>query len=176
MYILVVTGASGSGKTSAVRTLEARGVPGVGCFYFDSIGVPSPEAMQRDHDGGEQWQAWATRRWLLQLDQLDSTIRVAVLDAQTRPSFVESASAECRRRQVRTILLDCERSERERWLHTERGQPELATTEMALWAAYLRGQADALALRVVDTSRIDPIAVTNRLVEIIERLQSGEVK
>jgi RNase adaptor protein for sRNA GlmZ degradation len=172
MYILIVTGASGSGKTAAVRALEERRMPGVRCFYFDSIGVPLPDAMRREHGSGEQWQAWATRRWLLQLDQLDSTIRIAVLDAQTRPSFVDRAAAECLRRRVRTILLDCERGERERRLREERGQPELITTEMALWAAYLRGQADALALTVVDTSRIDSTAVTDRLAEIVGQLGS----
>jgi hypothetical protein len=46
--ILVVTGASGAGKTPAVRRLEARGRPGVRCFYFDSIGVPSEEVTLVD--------------------------------------------------------------------------------------------------------------------------------
>jgi hypothetical protein len=33
-----------------------------------------------------------------------------------------------------------------------RGQPELATEEMDGWAAYLRGQADALDVPVLDTT------------------------
>ena len=40
------------------------------------------------------------------------------------------------------------------------GGPELITSEMAAWAAYLRGQADALALPIVDKSRLDPAAAT----------------
>src|SRR5262245_34469603 len=42
--ILVVTGASGSGKTATVRALEARALPGVRCYYFDAVGVPAAES------------------------------------------------------------------------------------------------------------------------------------
>ena len=35
-----------------------------------------------------------------------------------------------------------------------RQQPELATPEMASWQSYLRGQADALGLPVLDTSEL----------------------
>jgi hypothetical protein len=174
MHILVVTGASGVGKTSAVRALEARDLPGVRCFYFDSIGVPTLEEMQREHGGGEQWQAWATQRWLLDLDQLDPAVRVAVLDGQTRPSYV-TAAAKTIRRSVRTVLLDCERSERERRLREGRDQPELITNGMAAWAAYLRGQADAFSLQVVDTSWLASQGVADRLAEIVGRLLAPAV-
>ena len=43
--MVVVTGASGSGKKATVRALEARGLSGVHCYYFDAVGVPSAEAM-----------------------------------------------------------------------------------------------------------------------------------
>ena len=85
--IIVVTGASGAGKTAAVRALESRSIPGVRCFQFDSIGVPSPETMQRDYGGGEGWQAAATGDWLERIGALPAAIRVAVLDGQTRPAL-----------------------------------------------------------------------------------------
>jgi hypothetical protein len=166
VHILVVTGASGVGKTTAVRAIEKRLLPGVRCFYFDSIGVPRPDVMQREHGNGEQWQAWATQWWLLELDKLDSAVRVAVLDGQTRPSFV-AAAARTICRSVHTILLDCGQSERERRLHKGRGQPELVTDEMNSWAAYLRGQADALALPIVHTTRLSPQAVADHLAEVV---------
>src|SRR5678816_270370 len=89
--IIVVTGASGAGKIVAVSALEARDVPGVQCFYFDSIGIPTADVMERDHGGPEGWQAWATNQWLARLAALGSGVRVAVLDAQTRPSTVFAA-------------------------------------------------------------------------------------
>src|SRR5207249_12226226 len=57
--ILVVTGAFGSGKTATVRALEARALPGVRCYYFDAVGVPS--AADRRSGGPEGWQAVTTK-------------------------------------------------------------------------------------------------------------------
>ena len=34
--LLVVTGASGAGKTTLVRALDARRLDGVRCYYFDA--------------------------------------------------------------------------------------------------------------------------------------------
>jgi hypothetical protein len=80
MHILVVTGASGVGNTAAVQALDRRRTLGVRCFYFDSIGVPSADVMERDYGGGEQWQAWATTEWLTRLGGLPDEVRVAVID------------------------------------------------------------------------------------------------
>lgn len=47
-HVLVVTGASGSGETATIRALDARAVPGVQCFYFDAIGIPTAEFTERE--------------------------------------------------------------------------------------------------------------------------------
>jgi broad-specificity NMP kinase len=52
---------------------------------------------------------------------------------------------------VQILLLDCSPAVRRHRLAL-RGQPELANLQMDMWAAYLRGQADALGLAVVDTT------------------------
>ncbi len=62
--ILVVTGASGSGKTTTVRALEARALFGVHCYYFDAVGVPRADVLERDLGSPEGWQAMTTRAWL----------------------------------------------------------------------------------------------------------------
>src|SRR5262245_13951133 len=69
--ILVVTGASGVGKTTAIRALESRGVRGVRCHFFDSIGVPSEAEMIRDYGGPEQWQKAKTHWWIDRLAASD---------------------------------------------------------------------------------------------------------
>jgi hypothetical protein len=107
LAILVVTGASGAGKTAAVRRLEARGRPGVRCFYFDSIAVPSEEVMKRDFGGGEGWQADATNRWISRLATETRSGDVSILDGQTRPSFVRAALAESTRIAARVVLFEC---------------------------------------------------------------------
>ena len=52
-HVLFVVGASGAGRP-AVGTLERRGLSSVRCYYFDAIGVPSPEEMERQWGGGDR--------------------------------------------------------------------------------------------------------------------------
>lgn len=150
--ILFVIGASGAGKTSAVEQLATRHLPSVRCLYFDHIGVPTVEVMRRDFGGGDEWQAYATKQWVRCL-AADNWQGVTVLDGQTRPSFIDGAVADVGNLVSKTVLLDCSRECRADRL-AARGQPELATPEMDGWAAYLREQAEALSLMVVNTSAI----------------------
>lgn len=170
--ILVVTGASGSGKTAAVRALDARALPGVRCYYFDTIGVPSREEIERDFGGGEKWQALATERWLERLGADPDRAEVYVLDGQTRPTFVRRAAARVGVDVVPIVLLDCARQVRNRRLIELRGQPELANSDMDCWAAYLRGQADALDLPVIDTTSLEIDAVADALTVHVERVRA----
>jgi hypothetical protein len=151
-HILVVTGASGAGKTATVQALDALAVPGVRCFYFDSIGVPTPDVMERDFGGAEQRQAFTTGKWLARLSSLPADVHLAALDGQTRPSFVIDAAARALPRVVHVVLLDCAPHVRTERLRGSRQQSELATAEMDQWAIYLRGQADAIGLPVIDTT------------------------
>ena len=170
MHIFIVTGASGAGKTVGVQALERRDLPGVRCFYFDSIGVPSAEEMERAFVRGVSWQAWATDEWLQWLHGLGPEVRVAVLDAQTRPSHVLGPQAKAGARAVNVALLDCSTEVREARLRIHRQQPELANPQMDNWAAYLRGQADALNLPVIDTTLLSVEEVADRLEALVRSL------
>jgi hypothetical protein len=169
--ILVVTGASGSGKTATVRALEARALPRVRCYYFDAVGVPSAETMQRGFGGPEQWQAAMTRDWIERLTADPDGADVCVLDGQTRPSFVRSAVMEgTRTTLVRMVLLQCAPAVRNARL-AGRGQPELSTPRMDCWASYLRGQADALDLPVIDTTNIAIQDAVDALVVYVQQVR-----
>lgn len=150
--LLVVVGASGAGKTTLLRRLDALGLPGVGCHELDSIGMPSEEEMER-RGGGDAWQLWATERWIERLLRNEAGDEVAVLEGQMRPSVVRAAFASAGVRIGRIVLVDPGHDARNARLCGPRGQPELATARMDCWAAYLRGQADALGLPVLDSSR-----------------------
>jgi hypothetical protein len=162
LAILVVTGASGVGKTSAVRSLESRQRADIRCFYFDQIGVPSIEIMESKFGGAGGWQAHATRQWISRLAIDGLRGYVSVLDGQTRPSFVRSAAAPFPSVHFRIVLLDCDPGARGARVG-KRGQPELATARMDAWSAYVRGQADALELPVLDTTLLTIQEVTNAL-------------
>jgi hypothetical protein len=167
--ILVVTGVSGAGKTAAVRALEKRALPNIRCFFFDDIGIPSVEVMVRDHGGPEAWQAEATKRWIARLVSDGARDVASVLDGQTRPSFVRAALASWPSVRGQILLFECEAAVRAVRL-TARGQPELANMET--WAAYLRGQADALELPVVDTTRLTIEAAADALERQVSLLLS----
>jgi energy-coupling factor transporter ATP-binding protein EcfA2 len=151
--LLVVTGASGSGKTTLVRGVEAIGISGVGCYYFDSIGVPSIEEMQRLFGSPENWQTAMIDHWITLLLSNKGSVQVAVLDGQVRPSVVQLAFDRLGARLTQIVLIDCSTADRHARLRGDRSQPELANAEMDCWAAYLRGQADALALPIINTTQ-----------------------
>lgn len=165
--IVVVTGASGAGKTTLVRALDSRKLDGVSCHYFDSIGVPSPEAMIREFGSGGGWQEAMTRRWIARLQENADGSRIAVLDGQVRISMVMAVLAEAGVRSGHVILVDCTHEVREARLRGPRQQPDLASRDMAAWAAYLRGQADALGLPVLDTSTDSIEASTDALQRLV---------
>jgi hypothetical protein len=159
--IVFLVGASGAGKTAAARFLGTRGPWAGHTHFFDSIGVPSPGEMDTEFGGPEAWQRWATERWVERLAARPEPLQL--LEGQTRPSFVRSAAAAHPEVEVRIVLLDCSAETRARRLAGPRGQPELATGRMEGWAAYLRGQADALGLPVIETDGLTVEEVAARI-------------
>jgi hypothetical protein len=157
--ILVVTGASGAGKTTLVTALAARQLAGVTCAYFDSIGVP--DVFPPD------WQETSTHAWIDRLAR--DAAEIAVLDGQTRPTFALDAFARARVHGA-IVLVECARLDRDARL-VARGQPELGGPDMHAWSAYLRGQADALGLPVIDTSVLTLEQATDALADQVTRLR-----
>ena len=156
--LIILIGASGSGKTAVAELLEQR-PPWIGhTHYFDSIGIPSAEEME-SCGGGEAWQLWATEEWVRRIGRLKSPLEL--LEGQTRPSFLQPELANHPDLDSTIILLDCRPAVRTHRLAELREQAELANPTMENWAAYLRGQADALGLPVIDTSdlNLDGVAV-----------------
>ena len=154
--ILVVVGASGAGKTTLVDLLASLRLPGVGCYQLDSMGIPSAEEITERFGDGLSFQSWALGEWITRLMRNEDRVAVAVLDAQVRPSAVREAFARHGVGRGNVVLVDCGFEERNARLRGPRGQPELATAQMDGWAAYLRGQADALGLEIIDTTAVAP--------------------
>jgi hypothetical protein len=165
--LLVLTGASGAGKTTLVRELAGRGIPGLRTYHFDSIGVPTPEEMVAKYGSGESWQEAMTRRWIERLLANPDGASAMVLEGQMRPHLVRAAwgSAAMNRG---VALVDCTAEDRRARLGGPRDQPELATARMDSWAAYLRGQADALGLPIIDTSRLTLQGAVDALADLLK--------
>jgi hypothetical protein len=171
--IVAVTGASGVGKTTLVRALEQAGLPGVRCYYFDSIGVPSTEEMVVQFGSPGGWQEAMTHRWIARLAANADGAQVAVLDGQVSPMILRSAFAGAKVTGGRIVLVDCSHEVREARLRGPRAQPDLASRDMAAWAGYLRGQADALGLPVVTTTDLSVEKATGALAALVLTANHG---
>lgn len=165
--LLFVIGASGVGKTAAIEALSDRRLPGLTCYHFDSVGVPSAADMVRGFGTPERWQEVTTHEWIARLNR--EAHDLAVLEGQTRPSFIRRAPAASA---IGIVLLDCEPSVRSHRLRVARQQPHLDTPDMQHWAAYLRGQADALGLPVIDTSSLSTDDVADQLYALAQTLSA----
>lgn len=168
--LLIVIGASGAGKTAAVRRLDVCNRPGLHCYFFDSIGVPSEEEMVRDFGSGEGWQAAATRRWVDRLATETAPGEVSLLEGQTRPSFVRDALGPYTDLVTSIVLFDCAAEVRATRL-ADRGQPELNTPRMESWAAYLREQAGEFGLPIIDTTHLSIEAAADALAARVDVLR-----
>ncbi len=149
--ILVLTGASGAGKTTLALKLNELGIPGVKGFNCDRVKLDSDEMA-----GSADPQADILRYWISHLSKAETGIELAVLDTQIRPHRALEVLSQGAVKYAQIVLVDCDPVKRNERLHIDRGQPDLANPRMDCWAAYLRGQADALRLSIIDTSN-DPI-------------------
>jgi dephospho-CoA kinase len=149
MPLIVLTGASGSGKTAIAEAIET-GRPGlVDVFRFDGIGVPSLEAMV-----GEAWQRATTLDWLARIAALHALDRPVLFEGQMRLAFVREGLLSAGIAGARVVLVDCDDETRTHRLLTHRNQPDLANPNMMNWAAFLRREAQADGYEVLDTSKI----------------------
>ena len=150
--LLCVTGASGVGKTSALAALgeqiEPRLLP---MFAFDSLGVPSADEMQLGWETPRGWQKAMTWFWVRAAKSVYRTRPLVMLEGQFDPQYaIAAASANGVRVAIALIDVD-DATRRDRLMR--RGQPELATDEMATWAGYLREQTAVLGGSIIDGSQ-----------------------
>jgi len=163
-----VTGSSGSGKTTLLKGVMARGYHGLEAYHFDELGLPSLEEMNRLYGGPEQWQAHNAGKWISRAAG-EMGPGLIVLEGQVRPTVILDAASAAGFRAVHVTLIDCSHEERRRRLITDRGQPELDRLDMYAWAAYLRGQADALGLEVIETTTLSLAEAIEQLARSMER-------
>lgn len=152
-----VTGSSGSGKTTLLRRVVAEHYPGLATFHVDALGTTS-----------------RARLWVERAASADGNdLPLFAVDGQERPHLVLEAARDAGLEHVRVVLIDCTHDERRRRLHEDRNQPELDHLDMYAWAAYLRGQADALGLEVIDTTNQPEDASAKALAASIDRFASS---
>ncbi|WP_085032783.1 AAA family ATPase [Ensifer aridi] len=152
MPLVILIGASGSGKTTIARAIEDRFAESVDVFFFDRIGVPSAEQMIAVYGSGAGWQRAKTVEWMAKRAQVAKTGRKVVFEGQTRLSFLADGASAAGALAYLPILLDCNDETRSKRLTIDRGQPELANEDVINWARYLRREAKDNGCEVLDTS------------------------
>jgi len=147
-----LVGASGSGKSTLAKVLSKDpAFKGWSIHFFDSIiGEPG---FKLSEDPEDDWQRRATLEWCRRAAALKTRKKV-LIDGQTQFEFVSEGCAAAGMPTARVILVHCDWEERKRRL-AGRGQPELAHEDMKKWSAWLKRDAKAKGLDVLDTSGLD---------------------
>jgi chloramphenicol 3-O-phosphotransferase len=168
MRLVVLTGASGSGKTTIAKAIEQRH-PGLATvLFFDSIGIPSPEHMIAEYGSDEAWQRAATLRWMERIAAMPEQSRI-LLEGQACISFLREGIALADITDFRIILVDCDEATRARRLLLDRRQPDLANPTMLNWAKHLRAEAERAGCEILDTSTTTLGACVERICSFFGR-------
>jgi hypothetical protein len=95
--LVLLTGASGSAKTTIARGVERLGLPNRKVHFFDSIGVPPVEQMRAEygseHRPGDAWQRAKTLRWVELIRPILNCGTSVVFEGQMRIAFIKEALA-----------------------------------------------------------------------------------
>jgi predicted kinase len=151
--LVVLTGASGSGKTAIALEVE-RTHPEYTVLRFDTIGVPSAEVMATfgtGHQPGGAWMRAMTLEWFERIAAIVGAGRSVLFEGQMRIAFIKEALAASRITDAHIILVECDDCTRDERLMSYRMQPELANESMKGWSRYLHDEAVGSGIEVLDT-------------------------
>lgn len=154
MALVVMTGASGSGKTAIANAIEEES-PSVTVLRFDSIGVPSGEVMASygsGHQPGGAWQRAMTLKWFERIAPMVGAGDAILFEGQMRIAFIREALAEFRIENARILCIECDDATRLDRLTRYRLQPELANESMLSWSQYLHREALEAGCEILDTT------------------------
>jgi adenylate kinase family enzyme len=106
--ILFLIGASGVGKTTIVKTIQANTtLPATSFFYSDAEKVPSIDGMLEQAGSLERYQELLTHRHVKTITENYSKFSTIIFEGQARFSFIEDACNMYGVKQYKIILIDC---------------------------------------------------------------------
>jgi uridine kinase len=159
--IILITGASGSGKTTILKVIEQQ-LPAnkISVNYFDDIGVPSVEAMIAEYGSCEKWQEAKTNAWEEKLAKITKK-EFIFLEGSFNPEFAKNYS--------RLFCIHADRAIREERLINHRNQPELATEDMDNLAQILKNNTLKMGGVVIDSSNRNVDIIAQDIIYLIYR-------
>jgi hypothetical protein len=156
MPLVVMTGASGSGKTAIAKAIEA-GHPSISVFRFDTIGVPSADVMASfgtGHQPGGAWQRAMTLQWFERIAPILASGKAVLFEGQMRIAFIQEAFTAFTIENARVLCVECDDFTRIHRLTHDRVQSELADENMIAWARYLHQEAIDAGCEILDTTNL----------------------
>ena len=163
MGLVVLTGASGAGKTTIARAFADSHPTLAEVHFFDEIDVPTIEEMTAQYGSADEWQRLKTIEWLHKLAARLRSRPNILFDGQTRSEFVREGQKSAKIDDVQIVLVDCDDATRIHRLTHDRHQPELATERMMNWARFLREAAGREGQLILDTSSFSVNEAVDRL-------------
>jgi len=156
MPLVIMTGASGSGKTAIAKAIEVDH-PSITVFRFDTIGVPSAEVMASfgtGHQPGGACQRAMTLKWFERIAPILASGKAVLFEGQMRIVFIQEALNAFTIENARVLCVECDDSTRIHRLTHDRVQPELANESMMGWARYLHQEAIDAGCEILDTTNL----------------------
>ena len=130
MALVIMTGASGSGKTAIAEAIAVN-EPSIIVFRFDSIGVPSSEVMATFGEGdqpGGAWQRAMTFKWMERIAPTIVADKAVLFEGQMRISFIHDALSASGIENARILCVECDDATHSKRLTHDRLQPDSLTT------------------------------------------------
>ena len=174
MALVIMTGASGSGKTAIAKAIEVDH-PSITVFRFDTIGVPSAEVRATfgtGHQPGGAWQRAMTLKWFERIARALTAGRTVLFEGQMRIAFIQEALTIFEIRNARVLCVECDDVTRTRRLTHDRLQPDLANERMMGWSRYLHQETIRAGYEILDTTNLslaDSVDVVLRILEELRR-------
>lgn len=163
--LVVLTGASGSGKTAIAELIGAAN-PEITVFQFDTIGVPSAEVMATfgtDYQPGGAWQRAMTFKWIERIALVLRSGASVLFEGQMRIAFVQEALAVQQITHARVICVECSDESRTARLMHDRQQPDMADAGMMGWSRYLHLEAISAGYEILDTTTLPLVQSAQRV-------------
>jgi chloramphenicol 3-O-phosphotransferase len=161
---VILTGASGVGKTSIARAIEDSQTA-IAVYQGDRIGLPSDEIMAgygpTGEPGGPTQRGFALY-WIGVIGERLKSDTPVLLETQCRIAFLHEALALHGITRVRIILVECSDESRESRLQS-RGHPDLANEQMSNWSRFLHHEAEKFGHEILDTTDLPLEASTSHI-------------
>lgn len=152
---VILTGASGAGKTSIAQAIEDS-QKRIAVYQGDRIGLPPDEVMggygHTDEPGGSTQRGFALY-WIGVIGNELKANRPVLLETQCRIAFLREALMLHGITNARIILVECSEESRKSRLES-RGHPELANEQMRNWSRFLHREATEFGHEILDTTDV----------------------